>query len=195
MSAKTHRRGFTIVELMMVIGIIGILLGIVTTAAASSIKQARARKAAACCNIVEQGLAAFYAQKGYWPGSIGARIRSGSLSARSNTEGADNYSDSDKYVLDSSEIDSMITDLINMSRQGNPCMDISGLFVSRSQGEAGTRALGMDFMDAIRGTKQSKKKMRVAEMHFGYPETSHGYFRRFKVVYSIPSDEMKVSQQ
>lgn len=195
MSAKLHRRGFTIVELMMVIGIIGILLGIVTTAAASSIKQARTRKAASCCTVVEQGLAAFYAQKGYWPGSIGARIRSGSLSARSNTEGVDNYTDSDKYVLDSSEIDSMIVDLINMSRQGNPCMDISGLFVSRSQGEAGSRSIGLDFMEAIRGTKQSKKKMKVAEMHFGYPESSHGYFRRFKVVYSIPSDEMKVSQQ
>ena len=34
------RRGFTIIELVMVIAILGILLGIVTTAAASSIKQA-----------------------------------------------------------------------------------------------------------------------------------------------------------
>ena len=39
---------------------IGILLGIVTTAAASSIKQARVRKAEACCTVVEQGLAAYY---------------------------------------------------------------------------------------------------------------------------------------
>lgn len=195
MSAKIHRGGFTIVELMMVIGIIGILLGIVTTAAASSIKQARGRKAAACCRTFEQGLAAFYAQKGYWPGSIGKHIRSGDLSARSNAEGLSGQSNGDKYVLSASEIESMAKDLIEMSKQGNPCMDISGLFVSRSQGGSGSKGLGLDFMDAIRGTKQSKKKMKVSEMHFGYPETGHGYFRHFKVVYSIPADEMKVFQQ
>ena len=39
------KKGFTIIELLVVLAIIGILLGIVTTAAASSIKQARARKA------------------------------------------------------------------------------------------------------------------------------------------------------
>lgn len=188
MSAKISRGGFTIVELMMVIGIIGVLLGIVTTAAASSIKQARGRKASACCHVVEQGLAAFYAQKGYWPGTIGRQIKNGNFSARQNEEGNDNFTDSDKYVLDSSEIDSMVADLIRMSCQGNPCMDISGLFVSRSTGEKGSTSIGLDFMAA-------KKLMKVSEMHFGYPETSHGYFRRFKVVYSIPSDEMKVSQQ
>ena len=189
------KKGFTIVELMMVIGIIGILLGIVTTAAASSVKQARTRKAETCCHVVEQGLAAYYAQKGRWPGSIGGRIQGGNFSARRNEEGNDNFTDSDKYVLDASEIDDMIKDLVKMSCEGNPCMDISGLFVSRSQGEKGSTSVGMDFMDAIRGTRQSKKKMKVSEMHFGYPESSHGYFRRFKVVYSIPSDEMKVSQQ
>ena len=54
---------------------------------------------------------------------------------------------------------------------------------------------GLDFMDAVRGTKRSPKRMKLAEMHFGYPETDSGYFRRFKVVYSIPTDEMKVSKQ
>ena len=43
------KKGFTIVELLMVISIIGILLGIVTTAASSSIKSARSRRADACC--------------------------------------------------------------------------------------------------------------------------------------------------
>lgn len=189
------KKGFTIVELMMVIGIIGILLGVVTTAAASSIKQARARKASACCKMVEQAFATYYAQKGRWPGSIGSRIASGSFSGSSNAEGVDGQSDSDKYVLNSAEISSMMTDIIQESKNGNPLMDISGLFVSRATGEAGTKAHGLDFMDAIRGTKTSQKKMKVAEMHFGYPESSHGYFRHFKVVYSIPTDEMKVFQQ
>ena len=145
--------------------------------------------------MVEQGFATFYAQKGYWPGSIGSSIKSGNFSGNSNEEGTNNESDSDKYVLTASEIDSMIRDLISETKSGNPMMDISGLFVSRAQGESGSKDYGLDFMDAVRGTKRSRKKMTTSEMHFGYPETDHGYFRRFKVVYSIPTDEMKVSKQ
>ncbi len=188
------RRGFTIVEMLVVIGIIGILLGIVTTAASSSIKQARSRKADACCTLVQQGIATYYAQYGKWPGSIGGRIESG-ISARTNDEGSDGQADADKYVLNASEIDDMIRTMIEEAKKGNPLMDISGLYVSRQSGEKNDRHFGMDFMDAVRGTKRSKKKMKVAEMHFGYPETDHGWFRRFKVVYSIPTDSMKVSKQ
>ena len=43
------KKGFTIVELVMVIAILGILLGIVTSVAAGSIREARKRKAEACC--------------------------------------------------------------------------------------------------------------------------------------------------
>jgi len=189
------KKAFTIIELMVVIGIIAILLTLVTTAASSSMKQARVRKAQACCMIVQQGLATYYAQKARWPGSVGDRIHSGGISSRSNDEGVNGNTDPDKYVLDGSEIDDMIAKLIQETKRGNPLMDISGLFVSRSQGEAGSREYGLDFMPAVRGTKQNRKKMKVSEMHFGYPESSHGYFRRFKVVYSIPTDEMKVSQQ
>lgn len=189
------KKAFTIVELMVVLGIIAILLTLVTTAASNSIREARERKAQACCVIVQQGLATYYAQKARWPGSVGDRIYSGNVGSRSNDEGVSGRSDPDKYVLTASEIDDMIVKLIQETKRGNPLMDISGLFVSRGQGEQGSREYGLDFMQAVRGTKQSRKKMKVAEMHFGYPEKNHGYFRRFKVVYSIPTDEMKVSQQ
>jgi len=195
MFAKSARKGFTIVELLMVIGILGILMGIVTTAAASSIKQARARKAKAVCVVVEQGLATYYAQMGQWPGSVGAKIANGSISSQSNSEGLNGSTDSNQYVLSGSEIKEMIAALVQETKNGNPMFDISGLFVSRDEGEANSRAMGMDFMEAIHGTKRSPKRMTLAEMNFGYPETDHGYFRRFKVVYSIPTDEMKVSQQ
>ena len=187
------KKGFTIVELLMVIGIIGVLLGIVTTAAAGSIRQARAHKADACCRVVEQGLANNKAQKGRWPGSIGSQIAGGNLSARSNSSGASNSSNDDLYVLDESEVDDMVTALVRESVSGgNPMLDISGLYVSRS---TSAKSRGMDFMDAIHGTKRSPKKMTLSEMHFGYPEAGSGYFRSFKIVYSIPSDEMKVSKQ
>lgn len=191
---KARRRGFTIVEMLLVIGIIGILLGIVTTAAAGAVKQARTHKADACCVLVQQGMATYYAQYSKWPGSIGDRIKNG-IHSRSNQEGVNNQSDADRYILTGSEIDDMISDMIKEVKKGNPLLDISGLYVSRSSGENGQRNYGQDFMSAIRGTKRNPKKMKVSEMHFGYPETNHGWFRRFRVVYLIPSDEMKVSKQ
>lgn len=192
------RGGFTIVELMMVIGIIGILLGIVTTAASSSIQQARTRKADAACTLVEQAFATFYAQKGYWPGTIGTKIKNGNLGERENYlgeySGGQYQTDHDQYELDADEVDSMVRDIIQETKNGNPLMDISGLFVSRGRGYKDGRDHGLDFMDAIHGTRKSAKKMKVSEMHFGYPETSTGYFRHFWIIYSIPTDTFKVSR-
>ena len=41
---QTNKKGFTIVEMLMVIGVLAILMGIVTTAASAAIKQARSRR-------------------------------------------------------------------------------------------------------------------------------------------------------
>ena len=179
------KKAFTIVEMMMVLGIIGILLGVVTTAASASIKQARVHKANTCCAVFEQGLATFYAQKGYWPGSIGTRIKNGSLGTRSNSEGSNNQSDTDNYVLTVEEVDSMAKDGSSPRSQTTS----KGTTVYTPAGNA----RGLEFMDAVRGTKRTKKKWTTSEMHFGYPCTD-GRFMPFKVVYSIPSDEMKVGK-
>lgn len=180
------RRGFTIIELVMVIAILGILLGIVTTAAASSIKQARVRKADACCKIVQAGFETYYAQKGEWPGGMDSKVNS-----RVSNE------DDDLCELDPDDVRDMMRDILSEYKQGNPCLDISGLFVSSRRGNRGSRDFGMDFMVAIRGTKKDNngQVMKTSEMYFGYPESSHGYFRHFKVVYSIPADKITVSTQ
>ena len=159
MSSNRSRGGFTIVELMMVVGIIGILMGIITTAAASSIKQARSRRASALCAAVEAGLSTYYAQNDRWPEPLGSRIANGSLGTRSNDEGLDNQSNEDKYVLTASEVRQMIQSIVKCAKDGNPMMDISGLYVSRDPGEKDGKGFGMDFLDAIHGTKKSKKKM------------------------------------
>ena len=187
------RRGFTNIELVMVIAIMSILLGIVTTAAANSIKQARDQKAEACCRIVQAGFETYYAQKGEWPGNVESKI----TGERSNTEGKKGNSDADLYVLDPADVDEMMRDILKEYKKGNPCLDVSGLFVSRHAGNAGSKDIGMDFMTAIRGTKHERngQRMTTGEMHFGYPERNHGYFRHFKVVYSKPTDQMRVSKQ
>ena len=187
------KRGFTIIELLIVIGIIGILTGIVFTAASSSIRAGRATRADAMCQAVQSGLATYYAQFEKWPG--GFISENGSIGSRSNDEGRNGQSDDDMYVLNGSEVRACVKALVDEAKQGNPMMDISGLFVSRESGEPGTKGRGLDFMSAIRGTKWSRKKMKSAEMYFGYQDPKTGYFRRFKMVYSIPSDQLSVSRQ
>ena len=165
------KKGFTIVEMLMVIGILVVLMGIITTAASQSVQAGRSRRAEALCSAVQSGLAAYYAQKDEWPSPLGGKVRNGISS---------NVNSSDE---EEGEV------------YGNPLMDISGLFVSRDPGEAGSKGYGMDFMSAIRGTKRSRTKMSTSEMYFGYPDTATGRFRRFKMIYSIPTDQLTVGRQ
>ena len=187
------KKGFTIVELLMVIGIIAVLMGIVTTAASESMKASRERRAEALCSLVQSGLAVYYAQKDEWPISFNGK-------GGGNREGLDNSSDEDVYVLTGAEVRQCVKALVDEAKNGNPMMDVSGLWVSRSDGElrgsgVNRGAVGLDFMSAVRGTKQHPKQMKTAEMYFGYPDPSTGAFLRFKMVYSISSDQLTVSKQ
>ena len=197
------KKGFTIVELLMVLGIIAVLMGIVTTAASESIRGARSRKADALCSIVQAGFAAYYAQFDEWPGSVGQMIAGGSLGTRTNCEGYNYNSDPEKFVLTMSENDDCIREMVLKTKEGTPMMDISGLFVSKDQGRYGEKCRGLDFMQAatIKGMSEAKSKLRgvtggkrltVANMHFGYPDPGTGNFRHFKIVYSIPTDAFSV---
>lgn len=182
------RRGFTIVELMMVVGIIAVLMGIITTAASSSIRSSRSRKADVLCSVVQTALATYYEQKGEWPVSISV--------GGSQQDGSGSNNDPDSVVLNAAQVRQCVKALVDEAKKNNPMMDVSGLFVSRSPGERNSgAAYGLDFMQAIRGTKQSQKKMKTAEMYFGYPETEHGWFRRFRMVYSVPGDSISVTKQ
>lgn len=191
------KRGFTIVELMMVIGIIAVLMGVITTAASSSIKSSRARKADVLCQLVQAGLATYYEQKGEWP----VQISTGG----NQEESASGTRNPDSIVLTGPQVRQCVKALVDEAKRNNPMMDISGLFVSREPGElngTGSKgqqavkpATGLDFMQAIRGTKQSKKKMKTGEMYFGYPDPETGHFLRFKMVYSVPGDTITVSKQ
>ena len=192
------RRGFTIVELLMVIGIIAVLMGIITTAASSSIRSSRTQKANALCTIVQTALATYREQKGEWPITM--------PTSRANNEGGNNNDVADIVVLNGAEVRACVKALVEETKKHNPMMDISGLFVSRQDGElaggtdsSGNRkvkpAFGLDFMQAIHGTRESSKKMKSSEMYFGYPDPETGYFLRFKMTYSIPTDQLTVSKQ
>ena len=202
------KKAFTIVELLAVITVIGILMTLVFTAASNSVKAGRKTRAQALCQAVQAGLSNYYAHFARWPGSLGTKIENGSIGTRSNNEGTNNRSDDDLYVLDGTEVRQMVKALVDEAKKGNPLMDISALWVSRSPGEprgtsaaggkgqqasgASKRAYGMSFMDAIHGTRSSKDKMTSSQMYFGYPDPETGYFLRFKMVYSIPADQISV---
>ena len=192
-SLERLKKGFTIVELLMVIGVITILMGIVTTAASQSIRASRKQRADALLKLVQAGMNAYYARYDEWPGDVGERIKKNNISPN----GGRNYPD--VYVLSGDEVKSCVKALVDETKKGTPVMDISGLYVSRSRGELNgekvVTAAGMDFLSAIRGTRTSREKMKTANMYFGYPDSKTGYFVRFGMVYSIPTDQFAVMEQ
>ena len=199
--ANGLRRGFTIVELLVVIGIIAILMGIITTAASSSIRASRTQRMNALCMLVQTGLSTYHEQEGKWPISA---LNGDVVTGNSNKMGANGKDDPNIYLFSASDVRQAVKALVEKAKQNSPCMDISGLFVAREDneltGSAGKRhpqknIHGMDFMTAIRGSKQSKKKMSSAEMYFGYPDPETGCFLRFKMYYSIAADQVTVTKQ
>lgn len=186
-----RRRGFTIVEMMVVVTIISILLGITFVAVNSAMRSARQHQADVLCQTVETGLATYYAQKDHWPDPLGGKVESGVYGGNGETD-ATGQSDPDKYVLKSSEVRAMVKALVEEAKRGNPLLDISALFVSRDSGEMNGKGYGLDFMTAIRGNSRSKRKMSTSEMYYGYPDIDTGRFRRFKMIYSIPADAIQV---
>ncbi len=187
------KKAFTLLELMVVLSIIGILVGMVMTVAQSSLQWSREWKSDALCKVLQAGLAEYKAQKDKWPGSFGSKTNF----SKPNSEGIDGNTDAEKYELDESEVKDMVKAVVvEAVENGNPVMDISQLYVSRSPGRPGDKIYGEDFMDAVRSTKDSPTRMKVAEMYFGYPEKKSGYFRSFRIIYSKgASDSLTVLKQ
>ena len=182
------KRAFTIVELLAAVTILSILLSIVFVSVQGALSGAREKHAAALCQTVQAGLAAYYAQFGRWPGPVAEG------KDRASNGGESGEDDPLTYVLTVEETRKTVLELVNEVKNGNPLMDISGLYVSRKSGEGG-RAYGLDFVSAIRGTRRSRQKMRTSEMYFGYPDPGSGRFRSFKMTYSIPTDSIRVEQR
>lgn len=187
---KTGRRGgFTIVEMLMVIAVLGVLVGIVTTAAGSAMRQARERKASALKAIVRSGILAYKNQKGYYPPKGGAL-----------QTWADNGLDNGRHVdyVSDSDYDQLMREIVTVSIKGSaatPVLDPTGLLVISAGGASKKNVHGQEFKEAVKKNKSHGSTLTVSSMCFGYPETSQGCFRRFVVKYNGDTDDVTVMTQ
>lgn len=196
-------RGFTIVELLVVISIIGILIGLVSIAVGGSLKNGRAKRADAMCSVLQQAVAMYYSKTGQWPKSIESKAN--------NMTG-----EKDTYTFTPSETDAIFQEIVRKSTGSGATMallDASALFVAdsnrlRNNGEGcydnhGERdrssfcgdqhcVTGTDF---TRASKTGKGNIPLSSMAFGYQATKSGKFSRYWITYNSKTDTVKVTRK
>lgn len=175
------RRGFTIVELLMVIAIIAVLMGIVTTAAMSAMRSSRERRAEAMRTALQAAIATYHAQDSSekWPGAIEDLAHNGDTAVLSDSQAQDVFRE-------------IVKKSIGSVGAQNPIIDPGALFVARS-GVMDGKGYGLGFTDAIRGA-EGRQKIGVSQMVFGYQGKMTGRFHRFSVVYNGKTDSVTVSK-
>ena len=161
---RARTAGFTIVEMLMVIGILAVLMGIVTTAASAAIRQARERRTEASKQIIQSGIASYLAQKNHWP------PKGGQLQ-----DWADNGLGSGKRVdfLSADQYDKMMYELAKVSvgsRQASPVMDFNGVVVATRTAASKAGGRGQNFSEAIKKNKKHGSTIKLGDMVFGYQE-------------------------
>lgn len=71
MIQRVRRRGFTLVELMVVIAIIGLLATVVTVSVIGKMEEANVGKVRADMKAIKDGMKLFKINMGYWPRNMG----------------------------------------------------------------------------------------------------------------------------
>ena len=197
------KKGFTIVELLLVVAIIGVLLGIVSVAATGALKSGRTKRANAVCSVLQQAIAAYYAKTGEWPRPI--------------EEKANNMGDSETWTFEPADTDAIFREIVKASVGSGasmPLLDTSGLFVCdasklNNNGEGcydnhGEKKLtktfcankkcikGRDF-STVKGMKENQ--LTISKMAFGFQGTENGRFCRFWITYNGRTDSVTVSRR
>ena len=202
---RHSRRAFTIVELLVVVSIIGILLGIVTTAATGSIRNGRTRRAEAMRRALEQAVSAYYAQKGEWP------FDSGSIDGNKPV-----------YTFSPAQTDVIFQKIVKESSGDNATLsliDASALFVADAGNLKNNRQgcfdnhhssncrdtycgdahciTGVDFATATKKNsgKKGSRTIPISSMAFGFQGKRYGKFCRFWITYNSQTDSVSVSRK
>ena len=174
------KRGFTIIELLMVVAIIAVLATLVTTASVATMRSSRAKRREAMRIAWEAAIATYHAQDANekWPSAIESLAAS-----------------ADSGVLSESQAQEVFREIvkksIGASGTKNPLIDPGGLFVAAS-GATDGKSTGLAFTDALHGGPH-RRKIGVSRMEFGYQGRKSGRFRRFNIIYHAETDTVKVS--
>ena len=183
------KRGFTIVEMLMVVAVLAVLTGLVTTAASAAMRNARGKRAEAMKHALQAGIATYYAQKDYWP------PRGGKL--ESLAKGSDGSGKNIVYLADG-EYDQVLAEIAKTSagqQGGNPMVDLTGMTVANKSSANRKNGTGQDYRNAVKKNKAHGKTISLSDMVFGYSDSKTGYFRRFVIQYNIASDSVVVLTQ
>ena len=193
-SRADMRGGFTIVELLVVIAVMGVLMGIVTTAATASIRQARGRRIEAMKQTLQSGIAAYYAKNDEWPKALENVSKNATFSKSEMESGC--------KVLSDKEAEDVFKELIKESTKSGatPYLDVNGLFVAKDAPASGPEesrekvARGRDFKSAA-NRNDKRSYIPVDDMIVGYPRKKSGYFRRYRIYYNFRTDSVSVHAQ
>ena len=198
MTVKRAKRGFTIVEMLMVIAVLAVLMGIVSTAASSVIRKSRVRKNEALRTALQTGIATYCQQEGFWPPG-----KSGTLQKWSN-----NGLDADDRstgigTLDDSSYDTLMNHLVTLclNASGNKVMDVSGFTAVRKSATSTKDEKGLPkcfgeevkaWVAKLKASNARGSAPQIGEMTFGYSSSDKGYFRRFVIKYNAEADNVTV---
>lgn len=176
------KKGFTVVELMVVVAVLAILMTIITTAATGAISSARERQREAMRVAFQAAIATYQAAdaQGKWPGSL------------------DNVSENGRSVVLSEDEAQRVFRIIVQRSTGEsgtaiPLIDPHGLVVAPNGAKDGKSA-SMSFDEARQGGPH-RRKIPVAEMLFGYQLAENGRFHRFNIIYHAETDSVTVSAE
>ena len=199
------KKGFTIVEMLMVIAVLAVLTGIVATAATAVIHKARVRKNEALRAALQTGIATFYQQNGYWPPERSGRLQDWANNGLDASARNRKWSDGEGVAcLETDEYDALMRALVVrcLNASGNPIMDVSGFTATRTSAANGQKDKDENpkcYGEEVRSwaAKKRAKNSRgsapeSSELTFGYSNSEKGYFRRFVICYNADSDSVTV---
>ncbi len=178
------RKGFTIIELLMVVAIMATLLGIITTAVFSSLRQARGRRAEAMRQTLQNGIAAYRQLKDEWPEELENLARD--PPPNSGTV----------ITLNNGQYDKVVQELLKMSvgkSARNRVMDPVGLLIMGASGTDG-KSSGVDFRSAAQKNGPYAKRMSTSEMTVVY-QGGNGKAYRYRIDYNTEADSVTVRTQ
>ena len=177
------RQGFTIVELLMVIGILAVLLGIITTAATASVRQARERRTSAMKQTLQNGIMAYRQLKDQWPGKL--------------EDWAERQNRGTVGYLSNGDYDKVMQELLKNSAGKSVkvrVMDPVGLLIMGATGTDG-KSSGVDFRSAATKKGPYAKRMSTSEMTVIYQKKESGKGYRYVIEYNAESDSVTVMTQ